>query len=58
VIAWLRQRRTAWLRATVKVRFDLADKPHREFLAAKFGDLLFLTGSAEQEPLSFEPAKE
>lgn len=46
-----------WLRATVKVRFDLADKPHRELLAAHFGDLLCFTFQLEQSPLPFSKEK-
>lgn len=40
-----------WIRVTVKVRFALAERSHRDFLARCFGLRLCWTFSAEQQPL-------
>lgn len=40
-----------WIKATVKVRFSLADRAHRDFLARGFGLTLCWTFEAEQNRL-------
>lgn len=43
-----------WLKCTVQIRFGMAEREHRELLAARFGDKLWWTWSAEQMPLELE----
>lgn len=43
-----------WFKLTIKLRFSLAEKVHREFLARKFGTLLCWTFHPEQHPLDLE----
>lgn len=46
-----------WIKATARVRFDLAPKIHREWLAMHFGYGLHFSFQAEQGDM-FEPARE
>lgn len=42
------------LRATFRLQFGISEREHRDFLAAKFGDMLWWTFGPEQHPLQLE----